>query len=179
MQLRVSGYFVNYCRLCKKRSEWVVQNFIFWGVAESPFCRYSAASGVSRTTISYAPRAKRWSPISSRHVTYKWVSLPSYSESRWCTNHCILYIALQLHKEVSNATIDLPKASGQNALALANIITFDCELESKCPEAKELVNLLSSPHIEVSFCTLLALILIDIIFAVYIDIVWYQVFYEI
>lgn len=61
-------------------------------------------------------------------------------------------MCVQLHREVSNATIDHPKVSGQNALALANIITFDCELESiKCPEAKELVHLLSSPHIEVRF----------------------------
>ncbi len=56
----------------------------------------------------------------------------------------------QLYREVSNATADHPRVGGQNALALANIISFDCELEnSKCPEAKELINLLSSPHIEV------------------------------
>ena len=46
--------------------------------------------------------------------------------------------------------MDRPKIISQNALALANMITFDCELESnECPEAKDLVDLLSSPHIEV------------------------------
>ena len=59
---------------------------------------------------------------------------------------------IQVHKEVSDSTLDNDQIQSLNALTLANTVSYDCEVESSSSvEAQELFELLSSPHIEVGY----------------------------